>query len=1148
MVHRKSFFTIIALMGLLASIGAIHPVYADTYQVVTKIVESFDHPRWLASPDNKAPAAILGIDEHAPDAARVGSMRTEVTFDGDGFAWSSVLPPAPIVIPGNAKTMTLRFRINDNRYPLRLNFADGWGREKADGKDLLWDIPLDKLEVAAGKWVTKRFTVPADWVRPISIVGFSTHNWNAQKVKTVLSFDVNQLEVSTDLTDVDPATGSLTTWTAEPNPKDQAKAFKTCPTTPLLSIDFTTGVEGNVFNTEAPSIQAQLRNWHPGLLKGTMTSVLRDDAGAKVDTLSRDVEVDSLATVDVPLKIEKYGRYSVQLDLVFGGGIKKSQTMILAKLPPTRELTEAQKLTSPYGLNVHSGARTVIDPFKKAGIVWFREYSFQFDWLLRAKGWDGHYAGWPYYPRIVKAFDDAKVKLLPVLQHSITRPSVKDGKIDGPIGPNPQWTREIASVVMAFPQITHWELSNEYDLDRNTAAAEELCDWGNYQAYHKRFAEILHLLGDGKDVAVENGRAGIFPQRVKDCIASGAFGGIGVVNSHHYCGVEAPEINYLNFNTGFDAAGAMRSPSMFFDELRETKRNAQSDGKNREHWLTEFGWDTLAGPIVTPYQQAVYLPRAWMIAMAAGTDKAFWFYNFDAKRPHAFFDGCGLMDADSQPKLSLSSLAGMAYLLPQPKFIGDLYAGPDTQGYVFECDGKRIAAIWSISSDQGPSVAFDHVELFDFLGNRLPGNSAKLTMAPVYAVGVSTSDPFYLQTAFSLESRHLTAAVPGDIVKPLIKVFNNRSSAIDAEMKLVLPNGWTANVVSGKAAVAPGQATDVQLAFTVPVTQAFGLVEAKVVVTESGKPIKEIPFHILVQQGLMLYVSSLPGTPGKSEVAIHVGNRAARDMDGSVKIDLPKSWHADSDHFDLKGVKSNEVRIIKTQIEWNSRWNHDETAKVILDGGPLGVIERAVIPGEYRIPHAGRIKLDGTMDGWPAAAQIPDWMLGSTVGEPDAHLFMAWAQEGLYVTVKVANSKISVNDPKTFWGCDALELFIDTANNKNQWEFAAGDHQFWFVPQIEAGGVYAGQWKVKNEIPETRYAIPGVTGISRKDATGYMMQFLLPAAQMQDYRPHNGSVMGVNLNITVQGPVFSREVYWPRAKDWSVNNQPHHWGTLELGE
>ena len=502
--------------------------------------------------------------------------------------------------------------------------------------------------------------------------------------------------------------------------------------------------------------------------------------------------------------------------------------MSLAHLPAEQKLTEEQKLASPYGLNVHSGAKIVVNPYKKAGLVWFREYAFAYDWLLRAKGDDMKYAGWPYYPQIVNAYTDAGVKCLPVIQKSLTPPAVTGGKVTGRIGPDKTWTREIASVVMAFPQITHWELSNEYDLPADNLKPEELRDWANYRAFHKQFANILEIVGGGELTAVENGRAGIWPERLLRCVQSGDFDKIGVVNVHHYCGTDAPETNVSNFNMGSES----KLPALLFDELRTAKRAGQADGKPRQCWLTEFGWDTLAGPAVSPYEQAVFLPREWMLAMSAGIDKAFWFYNFDAAEPKQFFDGCGLLDAKGEPKLSLCSLAGLTSVLPSPHYVGDLNAGPNTCGYVFEDGGKLVAALWSIKGDDGPTVKFNAEQLKDFLGNPMAGQSAKLTMAPVYAIGLNKSDVWYKQTAYSLESPHLVPAAAGDVVHPKVRVTNHRAEAIACQVNLTLPAGWQAEQVAVSASVAPGATQDLELPFTIPFAEAIGFKDIKLTVSE----------------------------------------------------------------------------------------------------------------------------------------------------------------------------------------------------------------------------------------------------------------------------------------------------------------------------
>ncbi len=52
--------------------------------------------------------------------------------------------------------------------------------------------------------------------------------------------------------------------------------------------------------------------------------------------------------------------------------------------------------------------------------------------------------------------------------------------------PSPDEQREIVSFLLAFPQVTHWELDNEYDLAREVREWEERVDWRNYRAYHKQ--------------------------------------------------------------------------------------------------------------------------------------------------------------------------------------------------------------------------------------------------------------------------------------------------------------------------------------------------------------------------------------------------------------------------------------------------------------------------------------------------------------------------------------------------------------------------------------------------------------------------------------------------------------------------------------
>jgi hypothetical protein len=1131
------------LAVLMAAVLASPLAYGQT---VTKVVDDFQQSAWVPNQWNSATGQSSLVRESMSPASQpaaerkmVGILKMEAAFSGNGFEAFTVDPPSPLWIPGNAKTVSLRYKIHDKRYALKLGLSDGWGREQANGGNLAWDIRTSP----SGEWETATFKVPSDWVRPLRITGLTTHNWEAQGTKIRIPIQIADLQVETDITDVDPKTGILTTWTPEPNkPAHPDKALKQCPPTPLVSVGMASGQQANIFTRTEPEVKFRLQNWKPGALTGTLTCRLDDAAGAVVDQFERPVTVETSSNLNVPLKAKRFGLYTLNARLTLSDGTQRAEKMTLARLPLPRELTEQQKLASPYGLNVHSGEKVVLVPFRNAGIVWFREYAFSFDWLLRAKGKDNSYAGWPYYPKIVQAYMDAGAECLPVIQQSIKHPEVVNGKVVGRIGPDRNWTREISSVIIAFPQITRWELSNEYDLPADNARAEDLIDWANYRAYHRQFANILDLLGGGELVAVENGRASIRPDRLARCIESGDFQRIGVVNTHQYCGTDAPEENSCNFNMGYEG----KIPSLLFDDLRAVKRTAQADGKKRESWLTEFGWDTLAGPVVTPYQQAVYLPREWMLAMAAGTDKAFWFYNFDAPKPKQFFDGCGLLTANGEAKLALCSMAGLTNILPNPTYVGELNAGENTCGYVFRDGGKLIAALWTIQGDDGPAVHFQSGQLRDYLGNPVDGNAVRLTMAPVYLVGLNTSDVWYRQTAYSLDTPHLVPACGGDNVRPVVRIANNRGEPINCRLKLELPEGWKAESPGMLAAVAAGASKNIEMPFTIPFAAELGIKELKIIVSE-GEELKRIPMKVFVRSPLSVEVSPIKGRPGKTQVTVEVGNHSSKAISGTLHLRLPASWKALDPDIQILDLRPQEVRPIDCKFQWDADWNPQETAQIELSFGADKRAMRPLIPNQYAIHRAKNIKLDGRLNDWGPAAQLPAWMLGCSAGKSGATVHLAWAKEGIYGAVAVNESKLLVKDPTSFWSGDAMELFVDTADNKKPRQPVAGDLHFWIVPLPDSNRVYLGQWKMQNEIPATRYDIP-IQGVAKRTADGYVMEFLLPAALIKDYRPEVGGRLGLNLNLTIQGKQSNREAFWPGPKKFGAPTNPDRWGTALLLE
>lgn len=1125
------------------SMAATSAMAADT--LVRKVAEPFDQVDWPNDAWVRASGGSCLVDDVAPNAPAGKSLEIEVRFSGKGFEWFGVAPPEPLVIPGDLKSLTMEYKRSDKRFPLIVKFKDGWGRSEVGSTRLEW-TPPEKAEKEAGSWTSATFTVPADWVRPITIAGLATHNWSAQSEAAQARFGVDQLTVETDLRDVDPSTGRLTTWKPDPQPKDKKTALAEPPATPLVRVEVGTEHASNVFAGETPAALIRLGNWKPGTLTGTLRAAVSDFAGQSVDRRQQSVSVESTAAVRLELKAERFGLYTLQADVELSDGTRRAASLTCAKLPAQPPLSAEQKQRSPYGVNVNGGRSNLqLGSFRKAGIVWFRDYAFSLEWLQRARGENRQYEGWPWFPSILRRYSDAGALVLPCLMRSIRPPQIKDGRSAGRIGPDRQWVRDVADALLAFPQPTHWELDNEYDLDRSHADAETAVDWANYRQYHRRFAELLDLLGGGELTAVEQGPAGIWPQRVAAFVRSGDFEKIGVVNSHHYCGAEAPERNMGNWNTDF--AGDFRSqpPMLFADRLREVKRAAQLDGRPRQSWLTEFGWDNLAGPKVTPYQQAAYLARSWMLALGAGTDKCFWFYDYDAAEPKQFFDGCGLFAADNSPKLALCSLAALTSLLPNPQYVGSISAGTGTTGCVFRNGDDLVAALWSIDENAGPTVSFRARELRDWLGNRLSGLNAKLSLAPVYAVGLEPADIWFRQTAYELATPALLPVTAGDPVTPVVQVRNQRQTPLEGKLRLSVPAGWKTELTEFSVRVAPGESHEIRLPFEVPLNQPMGVHDALISAVESGLD-KPIPLRLLVQSGLVMEVSPLRGQPGPANVRVKLGNKSTRPVEATLRLRLPASWSTARPTLSVAALQPQEIRELTCPLTWTAQWQPEESATVEFDAGGGQQIVRPIIPGRLSLTRVEGITLDGRSDDWPAASRLPAWVTGCTLGEADAKIHLGWTPEALYGLVEVAEADVQNPDPRNFWAGNCLELFLDTGDRKGDRPFARGDHQFWFVPLVAEKRVYGGQWKRADEIPETRYDLPAVEGVAIPKGRGYVMEFRLPASELQGFQPRAGARLGLNLNLTIKGGPYNREIFWPAPKEANIATHPGLWGSLEL--
>ncbi|MBV9468425.1 MAG: hypothetical protein JOZ57_04215, partial [Abitibacteriaceae bacterium] len=1038
--HRKCF---VMLYCLCVVTGSLKPQYAQAQTIVQKVAEPFEAQSWIIGEDSTASgsAKLVGDSPAEIQASSKQSMVMEAQFSGGGFEYYHATPSQPLTIPGVTKSLSVWVRGDGQKnYGWTLQFKDGWGRNEVNGTKLEWEMSKGVQD----GWKKVSFTVPADWVQPLTIDTVLVHNWEAKTTKATVRFWMDELQVATDISDVDPQTGLLKTWKPNPQPPADAnnnatKQATQAPVTPLLTASLNATQLHNVFSGVQPEFVFRAHNWKADASTGQLEWKLSDYQNKLLKQGRQDIKVEDNFALSLPLAVQRYGLYHLDSTITWAGGKATPSSQPLAYIPTPHELSDQEKDDSPYGLNVLGARQPMVETFRKAGIIWYRDYSFNYEWMVRAKGADKSYSGWPWYPKMVRQYDASGVRVLANLQTAIKPPVA-----GAPPEPSLNWTREVVGMLLAFPSIHTFELDNEYDLGGEHIKAEAPINWQNYRNYHKKFGEIAHLLGGGQFTAVENGRAGIWPERIRQAVQSGDFAQIDVVNSHHYTGTEPPETNVMNYNMGIENSD---TASLLFDQLRAAKKAGSSDGKPRQHWLTEFGWDTKAGPVVTPVEQAAYLARAYMMLPATGTEKGFWFFDLDSPNANQFFDGCGLFTYDQLPKLSYAAYAGLTQILPKPEYMGMINAGEGTWGYLYRNEGKLVAALWSLTGKQKPRITFESGKLYDFLANPIDTNTVQLGIEPVYAVGVAETSPWVRQAAYSLETPYLVSATAGDSITTNLHVQNRRATPINGKVQLQLPTGWQDVNGAKNISVAPGQTADIPLAFLISTEEPLGEKTVRLAISE-GEPLHEIPLRVLVQRPIMMTVRGLQGEPGNSSVTIRVSNRSSQTLNGALHFKLPASWSASTPELKVEALKPKEVREIQTKVAWTPDWKTGETAAVEYRSEDGRAVQQPLIPSRLAIHPAPNLVLDGDIKDWPANTQLPAWVLGSTAGVANSTIHLAWSPKGLYVGLEVKDSKVLVPDPRSFWMGDVLELFVDTHDKKTARAYEPGDHQFWLVPQV----------------------------------------------------------------------------------------------------
>lgn len=1053
---------------------------------------------------------ILNECPDNPEAPKTGAkaMRVSVHYPKRTFGgWNA--SPKNKVLPG--KPTKLSVWVRNSSDPACEPKLDGLGFDFVDANTNKFNVYFGAKLGEGWKYVEKELpkvvrgkdgkNVPVKY--PIVLESMSQSNWgdrnNPNDVSIVI--DYFDLRLYTDMSEVAPS----------------KRPFNVQVSFPAIGNNFFYGIEKPEIVVAAGSWIGQEKTIE---FDGKVVSSTGEERVLKIPNLKC---FDS-SSITAPLPFTEPGAYTVSLTAKGFPEVKTfTHRFIITRKPP--KLTEEEKLWSIYAMNLHGGTFCGYEFWERIGMVWVRDYAYTFPWMVNARG-EGGYKGWPWYPKILKSALDHDLMTLPCLMHSING---SQDKVTGKWKINPmtkKWRRDMSLIVATFPELRAWELDNEKD-------TLMFNDPENYDLYHKTFGEVVH--GVDPDVwAVEQGAAGIYVEPTRERVLSGAFDDIDVCNGHRYCGIYAPELAKNNANTGQGEA----KQEYARDQWRRWKRAACADGKQRQIWITEFGWDTRAGQIVTEWEQAAYCQRGYMQGYASGVDKIFWYWYFDSDTPDPrwFFDGCGLYDRFHEPKPVSAAFSAMRTFLPaNVKFVG--YANPTSNSRVqiFEVNGKFVAAAFKLDKD-GPDTFIDDPKAekyYDMYGSEVKQTKGrKLDIAPTWYIGYDKNHEWMKQTPVDILSDSYLLNVAGEVIE--FKLDNMDK----VDYTITCPADWKQEKVADGINVTTPQ--------TLPRSSHTFTVVGKCKATGVEK-VMTVELDVIPEVYAKSYSVQFDG-----KFYIECVNQSKYKQTHILKAQVPEGWVVEPAQTEYTAEPNEKVTINYVLKKSTSvRADDKENAPYIrIESTDGRLLDRApIVQRDWTLNSKNNVKIDGNLKEWDANNQLPTWMVGPLGDNEKSKVYMAYSKDGLYLAFDVADSQCFCADPRSFWrATDCLEfMFNSSATFEIDEKWTKNHHQFWFCPLADENRAYAGIWG-RAEGQESIYDIPEVKSVVKKTADGYIMEAFIPAQHLHGFKPVPGTMAGVSFTMAVQGHKRQREFYWPGSKADNLVVSPWAWGKVKFGK
>ncbi|GMV79526.1 MAG: hypothetical protein AMXMBFR7_07100 [Planctomycetota bacterium] len=202
------------------------------------------------------------------------------------------------------------------------------------------------------------------------------------------------------------------------------------------------------------------------------------------------------------------------------------------------------------------------------------------------------------------------------------------------------------------------------------------------------------------------------------------------------------------------------------------------------------------------------------------------------------------------------------------------------------------------------------------------------------------------------------------------------------------------------------------------------------------------------------------------------------------------------------------------------------------------------------------VKLDGDLAEWKdiTGVQMYKTLDGGKVGslkvvEPQI-VKVAWDNTGFFFAydVKDADGQIKKVQPGNFWEGDAVEIWFDALNTKDQKRGANWAQQFWVWPFGAQGddaktGGEAVKDDPKKEWSWVAYGPEQLRRAAKQTADGWTMEVHIPRERLKRMDLVPGKIIGFNLSICTGTPLY---YYWGGNSDVRTSERPDTWGDVLL--